>query len=123
MRGWGLLILVACPIDSEEDYARRRAEAECALAERCDQGFFESEYTSRDDCVDHQVEMLTGVEEYYGFSPDSECTFVPRHAGLCVSRIRRMSCEEWADGDSYFACDLVYDCGFFSDTGYFGYYE
>jgi hypothetical protein len=103
-------VVAACagPIDEPADFAQKLAEAECRHVERCQQGLFESEYSDFDDCVDDHVEL---IEEGIEFSEDVlDCTYVPEHAGLCVSRVRSLDCEQWAAGYEGVACDLVFDC-------------
>lgn len=107
MRPLVLVWVVGCAIDEPSDYATARAEAECGRIERCELGRFESQYNSLDDCVG---EVEDQIREGNQLQNDLDCEYVPEEAGLCVRRIRGMACEEWAEGEVFQACDLVWDC-------------
>ena len=103
----GVLLTACGPIDDEDDYAESRAAVECAQVERCELGYFESEYRDRDDCVDERAEK---IQEANDAQDDRGCSYVPEQAGHCVRRIRSFDCEEWAVGQANAACDLVWNC-------------
>lgn len=109
-------VLVGCGAEypSDTDYAAARAEAECARLERCSLGFFESEYGDRDDCLSELTDDYDDLNDQYD---QIDCTYDGAEAGACVSRVRSMSCDDWYDGDSGRACDLVWSCD------YQGYYR
>lgn len=109
MRAFPVLLLVAAcgSIEERADYVDRRAAAECGQIERCELGFFESEYRDRDDCIDERSKQLDEASDALN---DQDCTYVPEQAGACVSRIRSFDCEEWAEGEAASACDLVWNC-------------
>ena len=101
------VLLGGCAIDDTGDYIDARASSECNRIQRCDLGFFESEYNSDEDCLDDVTERLDAVTD---IQKDADCTYIPEEAGRCVRRVRRMACEEWAEGEIGGACDLVWDC-------------
>lgn len=70
----------------------------------CARGYFESEYRDQDDCVD---EVGDDLDDHDDNLPDS-CDYDGAEASACVSRIRSMSCEEYAEQGSSRACDLVW---------------
>jgi hypothetical protein len=113
------LVLTACfgAIDSPEDYAQLRAQAECRQIERCERGYFESEYSSFDDCVEDHA---TALEDEHEAQEVSDCVYVPEEARKCVTLIRSFDCEDWAELDAFKACNLVYECpgGFPYPYGY-----
>jgi hypothetical protein len=37
-----------------------------------------------------------------------DCTYDPKEAGECVARIRRLTCENWYEGEASKSCDLVF---------------
>ncbi|MEQ1566519.1 MAG: hypothetical protein ABMA64_12830 [Myxococcota bacterium] len=104
---WSVALAGGCGIASEDDYATALANNICKQTERCTLGFFESEYTSFDDCVGEQKDEIDPELELY---QDLDCEYVPSEARECVNRIGGLSCEDWFEGDSIAACDLVYDC-------------
>ncbi|MEQ1508255.1 MAG: hypothetical protein ABMB14_38850 [Myxococcota bacterium] len=104
---FALLALGCGAIDDDADYAEARATAECNRIERCSLGFFESEYSSDEDCVD---ERKDAIAEDDAALDDIGCTYVPAEAGACVRRINGLSCVEYYEGRSGTACDLVWDC-------------
>jgi hypothetical protein len=106
---WGAVFLAACvgDIESPDDYATKRAEAMCQRIERCQQGEFERDYSNRDECVEDNAAVIQDEIEFLDLL---DCTYLPDHAGLCVSRIRQLSCEEWFEEEAFKACDLVFDC-------------
>lgn len=102
---WMFALLAACGVD-EQDYPTRRAAAECRTLEKCAQGQYESHFRNMDDCVDDVADDIDDViDEWF-----DKCEYDPAEAKRCVSRVRGMSCAEWASGYGDRACDLVYDC-------------
>lgn len=104
---WALWVVGCGGIAERADYHEARGRAECSRIERCELGYFESEYSSFDDCVGERTDA---IEEASDFLDDADCAYVPEEAGACVRRIRAMSCEDWAEGEAGSACDLVFDC-------------
>ena len=107
--GAASLLLCACAgsYATASDYGEARATAECGRIQRCDLGFYDSEYSSQEDCVDERGDE---IEEQNDQLDEADCRFSSEQAGACVSRIRGMSCEDWAENDASQACDLVWDC-------------
>ena len=107
-RFWVLVLplLVGCGEIDHRDYVASRASAECAKYRTCAQGYYESEFRDHDDCLDDVGDALNDLEDtvYDG------CDYDGVEARACVSRIRGMSCEDFAEGDAGSACDLVWDC-------------
>ncbi len=119
---WAALACVACnTIESPEDYAHQRAVAECRQIEKCERGFFDSEYSGFEDCVDdHETSLM---DEHEAQVDTLDCVYDSYEAHKCVSLVQRFSCEDWAELDAYLACNLVYDCPGGFTTPYPEYYE
>lgn len=100
-------LLAGCAIDAEADYLDARAEATCDQLQRCSLGFFDSEYSSEEDCASSVKKDLEDAADQLA---ELDCTYDGAEAGRCVRRIRKMDCESFAEGDPNRACDLVYDC-------------
>ncbi len=107
-RGALLLAAGCASYESPGEYALARAEAECDRLQVCELGFWESEYTSEEDCASEREDRLSDRHEEL---EDLDCDFDPEQATFCVERVRAMSCEDWGysnQGDK--ACDLVWTC-------------
>jgi hypothetical protein len=106
---WAAVALVGCnTIQSPDDYAHLRAVAECKNIEKCERGFYDSEYSDFDDCVDTHTASL---EDEHEVQVDvSDCVYDEYEAYKCVSLIRGFDCEDWAELEAFAACNLVYDC-------------
>lgn len=108
-RGWFPLLLLGCGgIEEQGDYELARAEAECRQLERCELGYFESEFRDMEDCVDDREDRFHDADNELD---DADCIYDPDQAAFCVDRIEAMGCEDWArSGNGNKACDLVWDC-------------
>jgi hypothetical protein len=106
---WGAVFVAACAgkIEDSADYATKRAQAECNRIQRCQKGAFERDYSDMDECVDDTAAV---IQDEIEFQDVLGCPYFPEHAGLCVSRIRHLSCEEWEEEEAFLACDLVFQC-------------
>lgn len=100
-------------ISSPTDYADARAQASCDKLQRCELGFFDSEYSGIDDCV---RELSNELDDDADALDELDCKFDKEEANRCVSRISSLTCEEWSEGNSLSACDLVYYCEEFGGT-------
>lgn len=107
--GWPCLVFLACGgIEDQGDYEHARADAECRELERCELGFFESEYRDLEDCIDDREEHIGDADDELD---DADCLYDPEQAAFCVQKVQSMSCLEWAEsGNGNKACDLVWDC-------------
>ena len=110
-------IAAGCGVEDEADYVASRADAECTRLQACALGYFESEYGDAEDCVDERADDL---DEAGKALEDAGCDFELDEAGACVTRIRSLSCEDWAENDHAAACDLVWTCEQIPYT-YYGY--
>lgn len=100
-----LSLLMACGVD-ERDYSERRAVAECNTLDTCARGYYEHEYRHHDDCIHERTDDIEDqIDRWY-----DRCHYDPQEARRCISRIRSLSCADWARGDADRACDLVFDC-------------
>lgn len=108
MRSAAALLLIGCGgIESPSDYADARARAECGRIHTCELGRFEADFSDDEDCIDERTD---DIDENNDDLDEADCRYVPEEAGACVTRIRGLSCESWAEGESGLACDLVWDC-------------
>lgn len=107
-RTWVLALLGGCgSVSVPAEYADALANAQCANFERCELGFFESEFSSQEDCV---REISNDIDDASDALDDIDCDFDANEANRCISRVSNLSCEEWVEGDNFTACDLVYKC-------------
>ena len=83
---WGLMCVAACAgrIESVEDYAAERAEAECRQIRRCQKGAFERDFSGIDECIEDTSAV---IEDEVEFLELLDCEYLPEHAALCVSRM------------------------------------
>ncbi len=100
------LLATGCGSLDHKDYVDQRAAAECKQLSVCARGYYESEFRDMDDCVNDWGDDLDDLEDV----AFDDCDFDGKEASACVSRIRGLSCEDYAEGDSQGACDLVWDC-------------
>ena len=98
--------LVGCGALEHNEYVQELAEGTCSKIKSCALGQFESEYRDYDDCVD---EVADNIDEFDDNLPRA-CDFDGEEARRCVSRVRSMGCEEYAEGATSMACDLVWTC-------------
>lgn len=101
-----ILLFFACGLP-EDDYSTRRGVVECKKIQKCAAGLYEYEYDADFDlCVDgigDRVDGVTGKQL-------AQCDYDPAEGKRCLSRIRRMTCEEFVRRGPGSACDQVYDC-------------
>jgi hypothetical protein len=101
-----LVLMLACGM-AEKEYSTRRGVVECRKIEKCALGLYEYEYEADFDlCVDGIGDRLDGIAG----EQLSECDYDPAEGKRCLSRIRRMTCEEFVRRGPGSACDQVYDC-------------
>lgn len=98
------LSAAACGQLDHKDYVNARAEAECKNLRSCARGYFESEYKDYEDCVDEVGDTIDDRDD----DLPKECDYDGVEARECVSRIRSMTCEEYVEGSTSSACDLVW---------------
>jgi len=110
MRWIALAAVCGCggSIEAEGDYAEARAQAECGQLERCSRGYFDTTWPSEKDCVDDFKKQIGQVDDQL---QDADCDYQADEAGLCVSRLKGLSCAEYTLGYEAKACDIVWDCG------------
>lgn len=81
------------------------ASAWCDRAYECDQGNFESSWSSHDDCVADK----SGDAQFTSDWQDLICgDFDPAAAEACISAINDGDCGDWADDDWKGECQAVY---------------
>ena len=106
------MMLAGCGITAgnitEDNYVEKSAELFCKQTERCNLGYFESEWDDIDDCID---DVIDDSEDAIEEAMDN-CDFNEEAAQDCADSYAAASCEEVYDGDidDCDAEDIFEDC-------------
>jgi len=101
-----LVALVGCSVPREE-FAAAKADALCDIQKRCARGAFHAQWSTMDSCRSRTEGDVDDELADFSF-----CAYDSLEAARCTTRVRHLSCDDWATGAEAEACDLVFDCGF-----------
>ena len=111
--GAPVLLLTSCLVGNidEDSLPAQYAGPICKNLQRCERGYFESEYSDMADCRD---EVADNLEDLVDYADDQDCDFDEDEAKECLQSINSVSCEDWYEGDASDDCEDVFEgCGLF----------
>ncbi len=99
--------LLATPIDQDNFYETFTREG-CKKLKQCSRGYFDSEYSDVNDCVDS---IMNDADDYGLLDTLDSCDFDDGNAADCLDTFVSSDCEDWYQGDAYDDCDFadIYD--------------
>lgn len=92
---------------TEDNFAEKSAQLGCKMLEKCNRGYFESEYSDQADCID---ELEEDTEDMMDAADDADCDFEEDEAQKCLDTFAASTCEEYYEGDAWDDCEDIFDC-------------
>jgi len=109
MRLWTLLLCGCIGNVTEDNYVQKYSPEYCQKTRRCNLGYFESEWSDMNDCID---EVIDDMEDLIDKKDDDNCDFEDDNALKCLETLGAADCEDYFDGDAFEDCgaNKVWDC-------------
>lgn len=92
---------------NEDNWTEKYASVYCKQTQTCARGFYESEYSDREDCLDDVQDELDDQADVFD---DLNCDFDEAEAQECLESFNSADCESIYEGDFVDDCEDIFDC-------------